>query len=224
MRVRSTLPRFRLKHVFPILALTLGAGLAPLQAASLSVQVSDSAGQKLADAVIFLTAESAEPSPAKPVSREHFVDQKDETFLPLVEVMAAGDQVIFRNSDRTRHHVYSFSPLGSFEFVLKPGESSTPVTLQKAGIIAVGCNIHDFMLSYLVVNDKGYAGKSDASGLISLGDLPPGKYSARYWHPRLRPGAAQPTQSITIAGEQANTAITLPVLPERKDDPDKDHY
>ena len=41
------------------------------------------------------------------------IDQRDETFIPYVEIFRPGDQVVFRNSDRTRHHVYSFAPAKS---------------------------------------------------------------------------------------------------------------
>lgn len=193
------------------------------QAATLTLQIGDGQGQALGDAVVTLTSESGEPTTPKPPAREHFIDQKDETFIPAVEVVQVGDAVIFRNSDRTRHHVYSFSPLGSFEFVLKPNEISPPVRLQKVGIIAVGCNIHDFMLNYLYVTDNRWTAKSDAKGVAVLSDLPPGNYAARFWHQRLRPGVPQPTEKISITGEAARATISLQLLPEHHDDADKDH-
>jgi len=212
----------RLKQFFLIIAGCV-AGFSGY-AATLSLQIGDGQGQALEDAVVTLTSESGEPSTARPPPRDHFIDQKDETFIPTVEVMQVGDSVIFRNSDRTRHHVYSFSPLGSFEFVLKPNEVSPPVKLQKVGVIAVGCNIHDFMVNYLFVTDGSWTAKSDAKGVAAIAGLPPGNYIAHFWHPRLRPGAPQPAEKISIAGEQTNATIALPVLPEHHDDADKDHY
>ena len=43
----------------------------------------------------------------------HVIDQKNLMFVPYVQVFRPGDAVVFRNSDRTRHHVYSFSPAKS---------------------------------------------------------------------------------------------------------------
>ena len=111
-------------HLVLSSAVLLCAAL-PAAAATLRLQVADQGGKPLADAVATLTPDAPD-SAARPPARDHFIDQKDETFQPFVEVVTAGDGVIFRNSDRTRHHVYTFSPLGQFEFVLKPNESSTP--------------------------------------------------------------------------------------------------
>jgi len=59
---------------------------------------------------------------------------------PLVTIVPRGGEVEFHNSDRTRHHVYSFSPARAFEFVLAPGEVSEAVRLDRTGVVAVGCN------------------------------------------------------------------------------------
>lgn len=193
-------------------------------AATLKLQVADQGGKPLADAVATLTPETPDTAP-KPAPRDHFIDQKDETFLPLVEIVAAGDQVIFRNSDRTRHHVYTFSPLGQFEFVLKPNESSAPVKLQKPGVIPVGCNIHDFMINYLFVTDSRWAAKSDAQGVATLNDVPSGTYTVKWWHPRQRPGAQAVTQTVTVSGDQASAGIALTVMaPPPKDDTERERY
>ena len=211
-----------------LLASVLLSGLAALTpsqrlaAATLTLTVTDTGQQALPDAVATLIPDSPDNS-SRPPPRDHFIDQRDETFIPLVEVVASGDSVIFRNSDRTRHHVYSFSPLGSFEFVLKPNESSPPVRLQKPGVIAVGCNIHDFMISYLVVSDARWAATTDSHGQLQFADVPAGGYSLTLWHPRQRPGAPPPPQHLTVTGDAA-LAVVLPVLPEHRDDDDHDHY
>jgi plastocyanin len=207
-----------------LLLLGLLACGAPALAASLSFQITDGGGRSLSEAVVTLTSESGDSAPAKVAPRDHFIDQQDETFIPAVEVVPVGDQVIFRNSDRTRHHVYSFSPLATFEYVLKPTEQSPPLKMQKAGVVAVGCNIHDFMLNYLFVTDSRWAAKSDDKGVVTLNDVPAGAYIAHFWHPRLRPGAPQPSQRITVGADNAKIAVSLPALPERKDDSERAKY
>ena len=200
----------------------LTASSLPAAAAVLTLQISDQSGRPLADAVAMLYPDTPDSAPAKPAApREHVVDQKDETFLPLVEIVAVGDSVVFRNSDRTRHHVYTFSPLATppFDFILKPNESSAPILLQKAGVIPVGCNIHDFMINYLFVADSRWVAKSDEKGSVTLTDVPPGAYTVKLWHPRLRPGVAQPAHPLTVSGEQASAALTMTVMaPPREED------
>lgn len=113
-----------LRRLLPILMASAGAaGIA--EAAEVLVQVHDRAGHPVNDAVVTVTGDSGSArTPATAV--EKVIDQRQETFLPYVEIFRPGDRVVFCNSDRTRHHVYSFSRVKTFEFVLKPGVSSRP--------------------------------------------------------------------------------------------------
>jgi hypothetical protein len=128
-------------------------------------------------------------------------------------VIHTGGAVIFRNSDTTRHHVYSFAPIKQFEFVQKPGDVSEPIRFDRPGTAAIGCNIHDDMIAYVDVTDAPWAGVTGANGQISLTGLPAGRFTATVWHPRLRPGAAPPSQAVTLATENTTLAVSLPVLP-----------
>lgn len=212
----------RLPLVLSVALLTCAAF--PSVAATLKLQAGDQGGKPLADAVAVLIPETQDTTPRQ-TPRDHYIDQKDETFQPLVEIVPVGDQVIFRNSDRTRHHVYTFSPLGQFEFVLKPNESSAPVKLQKPGVIPVGCNIHDFMINYLFVTESRWAGKTDAQGSVVLNDVPPGNYTVKWWHPRQRPGAPPVTQTVTVNGDQASASAVLTVMaPPPRDDTEREKY
>lgn len=207
----------------PVLLLTASL---PAAAATLKLQISDQDGKPLADAVATLYPQGGDAAPSKPsAAHDHFVDQKDETFLPLVEIVPVGESVIFRNSDRTRHHVYTFSPLATppFDFILKPNELSAPIKLTKPGVIPIGCNIHDFMINYLFVTDSRWAAKSDDKGAAALSDVPPGTYTVKLWHPRLRPGAAQPSQTVAVTGEETSMALSMKVMPAPRED-DRDKY
>ncbi len=159
-------------------------------AAELKVQVNDDKGHPVGDAVVTVLPQSAAqkiPDRSAP-SATRIIDQKDETFIPYIQVFRPGDKVLFRNSDKMRHHVYTFSPLKAFEFVLVPGESSKPLELDQTGVIAVGCNIHDLMITYLYVSDAPWIAQSGKDGRVSFPDVPAGPWVVRVWHPRLRPG------------------------------------
>src|SRR5438046_1325265 len=113
-------------------------------AAELKVAVRDGHGHPVADAVVSVTDVSASSTPQRVAwpATTRIIDQKDLAFVPYLQIFRPGDSVVFRNSDRTRHHVYSFSATRQFEFVLAPGESSGTLRLDKLGVVAVGCNIH----------------------------------------------------------------------------------
>jgi plastocyanin len=203
-------------RVFGVAWLLLGLA-APATAATVTIHVSDQQGRAVSDAVVTLARDGASASalPAEP-SKAYYVDQKDETFIPYVQIFRPGDKVIFRNSDTTRHQVYSFSSIKRFEFVLRPGEHSPALELDKTGVAAVGCNIHDDMVTYLFVSTAATIGMSSRAGNMTLGPLAPGRYTLRLWHPQLHPGEPQPEQQLTItnATEIRQLALTVALIPD----------
>ena len=203
-----------IKLIAVVVAMCLGARA---QAARLDVSVNETGGIGVADAVVTAVPQGGTALPAAqspPATRT--IDQKDQVFRPYVETFRPGDAVRFHNSDGTRHHVYSFSPLKAFEFVLAPGQTSTPQTLDSTGVIAVGCNIHDQMVTYLYVSDAPWMARTDREGHAQLAGLPAGRYEVRVWHPRLKP--RQP-DLVTIAvqvgaGETRAVPFRLALLPD----------
>lgn len=186
-------------------------------AAGLDVTVADARGSAAQDAVVSVRGGNGTRAAQPPTTRP--IDQRNETFIPYVEIFRPGDSVVFRNSDRTRHHVYSFAPAKSFEFVIAPGESTPPVTLDRVGEIAVGCNIHDQMITHLFVSDAPWIAKADAQGHVVFRDLPAGHYEISVWHPQLRPGQAEPHQAIDVGSGLASTTFTLPLTADPRPDP-----
>ena len=198
-----------------------GLGLATLlacgaaQGAQLAVDVADRQGRPVADAVVSLVrADGARSAPA--ARAPHVVDQKNLAFRPYVEVLRPGESVVFRNSDATRHHVYSFSRAKSFEYVVAPRQESAPMTLPRAGVVAVGCNIHDGMISYLYVTDAPWSARSDARGHVVLDGLPAGTYEVRVWHPRLPPTKQEIAQPGVVLGadDHRRLPFALALLPD----------
>jgi plastocyanin len=212
--------RFRSRWLIACVALTacvsVGAG-------ELAITVLDQRQQPVAGSVISLESDSAMPATPTP-SKTRIVDQKDEAFVPYIDIYRLQDKVVFHNSDKTRHHVYSFSPTRSFEFVVAPGETSTPVGFDKPGAIAVGCNIHDQMIMYLYVSDARWIAQAGADGQTRFTDLPAGSYTVKVWHPQLRPGKIEPPQSITIGAVDDAKALSfaLTLMPDPRLSPGRE--
>ncbi len=166
------------------------------RAGELSIDVRDLQGNALADAVVFAELTSGVPAPSAQPARA-VIDQVDKQFVPRVSVMRAGTVVSFPNSDNIRHSVYSFSPAKVFTTRLYAGRQSEPIAFDKAGVIVLGCNIHDRMLAWAVVVDTPHFAKSGNDGAALLRDLPAGEYRLNTWYP----GLAQPmVETVTIAG------------------------
>ncbi|WP_460890864.1 methylamine utilization protein, partial [Ramlibacter alkalitolerans] len=81
------------------------------------------------------------------------MDQVNSEFQPRVLVVTKGSRVRFPNSDTIRHQVYSFSAAKRFELPLYTGTPPEPVVFDRAGVVTLGCNIHDWMKGYVVILD-----------------------------------------------------------------------
>jgi plastocyanin len=197
----------------------VGSGRAPA-AAELSVDVTDARGRPAANAVIELQPVAAAARPTPPAARTRNIDQKDETFIPYVEIFRPGDSVVFTNSDATRHHVYSFAAAKRFEFVLAAGERSPPLRVQDVGSIAVGCNIHDRMITYLYVTDAAWAARTDAQGHASIVELPAGEYRLSVWHPQVRVAPAPRAVVLDSTHARQHSSFALPLMADARGERD----
>ena len=147
------------------------------------VFVTDAAGSPVADAVVwFSTADGI----GKPTYNSPFVvDQIDKQFVPQLSVIQVGDEVSFPNSDSVSHHVYSFSQQNSFELPLYRGGETPKVRFEHAGIVTLGCNIHDAMLGYILVLDTNDFAITDKDGVARFSRIPTADTAIKIWSPRL---------------------------------------
>lgn len=211
-----------MKRWLLVIGCILAANSVQAVAGKLIVQVVDAQARPVGDAVVTVTAQTP-ASVAAHTPALRYVDQKDEAFIPYVQVLQPGDRVVFRNSDHTRHHVYSFSPTKTFEFMLRPGDSSPALAFDQPGIVAVGCNIHDHMIAYLVVSAAPVR-VTGAKGRAVFDALPPGDYTIHVWHPQLRPGSAPASATATLTGADTRTlSFSLSLLPDPRGLGDREH-
>jgi hypothetical protein len=132
-----------------------------------------------------------------------------------VKAVFVGSTVAFPNRDSVRHHVYSFSPAKRFELPLYAGVPSQPVLFDRAGVVVLGCNIHDWMVGYIYVAESPWFGKTGADGRVVIADLPPRRYSVRVWHAQQEGDEDATRRALDIAAGQALEATwTVPLKPE----------
>jgi len=201
--------RSRRAPVFHFLA-ALAASLAcahAARAAGVTVAVADPAGRPLADAVVTLEPVGARV-PVKPMAGAQ-VEQVDRHFVPQVSVVTVGTPVSFPNHDTVRHHVYSFSPVKTFELKLYAGTPHEPVVFDKPGVAVLGCNIHDQMVAWVVVVDTPFYARSGATGRARIADVPAGGYQLRVWHASIPEGTEPTTVPLTVAAADVEQRIVL---------------
>jgi plastocyanin len=179
-------------------------------AANLEVRVANAEGAPVADAVVYALAASggSEVRGKKVVA----VEQLDREFVPYITVVQVGTTLTFPNRDPILHHVYSFSTPKTFEIKLYKGSSPGEFVFDKPGIVTLGCNIHDWMIGYILVVPTPWFAKTGADGAAQLRDLPPGAYDVRVWHPQQKVPAAN--QSLSVESN-SRASFSLEVLPRK---------
>jgi plastocyanin len=189
------------------LAATL-AGCAPLAAATLDVQVSGADGRPVADTVVTVHL-VGQPTPPVRIGTGYAIDQQNIQFHPFVAVVPVGARVSFLNHDPVRHHVYSFSPAKTFELKLEKRQEDRAVVFDKAGIVPLGCNIHDTMIAYIDVVDTPWAARTDAGGRATLTGLPTGPVRIDVWHPYLRAPGNMMTRAVPLGAAPRRESFTV---------------
>ena len=169
-------------------------------AAELSIKITDTEQNPLPYTVIELV-NSQYPATADAELAQ--VVQQGLTFQPFVSVIRQGTAVEFPNLDKTRHHVYSFSKAKTFELHLYAGKPKQPVVFDQAGIVTLGCNIHDTMLAYLYVSASRYSAVTDANGEAKFTDLPATDFQLSLWHPWQQ--QPLPTQQLKLTNDGIKT-------------------
>jgi hypothetical protein len=182
-------------------------------AADISFKLTDPKGAPIADAVVALIPLDL-PAQITPPAGPLEIAQSGQEFSMFVTPVVVGTTISFPNADKVGHQVYSLSPAKKFALPLyKPGQSDT-VVFDRPGVVALGCNIHDWMLAYVVVLETPWFAKSARDGAAVV-DVPAGRYRAEVWHPLL---AKTATRELTIArgAAPAPQSFTLALKPDRR--------
>lgn len=184
------------------------------QLGTLSVTVTTPSGQPIADAVVVAVPnDPAALAGARP--RAEQLDQIDKEFVPKVKPVFVGSTVAFPNKDSVRHHVYSFSPAKRFELPLYAGVPSQPVLFDKAGVVVLGCNIHDWMIGYIYVSESPWFAKTGTDGKAQIADVPARGYTVRVWHAQQEGTEEDTRKPIDVgAGQRVDAAWTIALKPE----------
>jgi plastocyanin len=181
-------------------------------AAELSVSVRTTKGGPVADAAVSLVPLDAPAPPPAPEAHAE-VSQENQEYGTYVTIVQTGSRVVFPNNDNVQHHVYSLSKAKKFELPLYNPHQAESFVFDMSGLVTLGCNIHDWMIAYLVVVPTPWFGKSDATGAVRI-TAPPGRYRLELWHPRQ---TTPITEEITLSeGAPGSREFALTLKPDRR--------
>ena len=193
--------------LFAVVLISLFCFTSVSASTAVKVRVLDQNNKPVPNAVVSIAADK-EITPSDSLA---VMDQIDRQFAPHILTIEKGRKVTFPNSDNVRHNVYSFSSPKPFEIRMFNGSDSSPVEFDKAGIVVLGCNIHDSMVGFIFVGDDELSAITDDDGIASLASFAP---EVTVWHPRL--SRTQNTRkTVNIAAEKGHGLIDimLPLIP-----------
>lgn len=184
--------------------------LAAFNSQALEVTVKDQEGNVLSDAVVWFEGEKHQLK-TNQAAEMYSMGQKDRTFTPHILVVPQGAKVEFPNFDSILHHVYSFSKPKPFELKLYRDTPKSEITFENQGVVELGCNIHDWMLGYiLVVNSHSYALTNDNGvAKIELDKQQSGSSLLNVWHERFE--KLDSSEQLKVVIDSVNQKITYTI-------------
>lgn len=161
-----------------------------------NITIKNDNNDPLPNAVVWLTA--GDPSSVIPPEAPYAMTQQNREFKPRILVVPQNAKVEFPNADSIMHHVYSFSKAKTFELKLYKEHPKAPITFDQTGVVELGCNIHDWMLGYIVVVDSTIFAITDENGHVDL-NANVGEYTLSVWHSGFSDISKVESQTITVA-------------------------
>ena len=150
------------------------------------------------DIVVFL--ENVKGEFKLPVEKP-FIDQKNLTFNPHVLPVLVGSTVEYPNNDNVLHNVFSPSKVKRFNLGTYGGGKVREVTFDKPGVVTILCNVHTEMSAFIIILENPYFTLTGPDGLFTIKNIPPGTYTIKTWHEKLK----EHKQEITIIKDERKT-------------------
>jgi plastocyanin len=127
--------------------------------------------------------------------RKVTLNQKDCEYHPHVLAFPAGSTVEVKNPDGILHNIHSYGERNDpFNLAQPKFKKTLTVTIEKAEIINVKCDVHAWMDGWFFVAENPYFTVTDNAGGFKLTDVPTGTYTLEVWHETL----GKVSQKVTV--------------------------
>jgi plastocyanin len=169
---------------------------------------SRNSGAELANVVVWLTPlgnSAPTSSVSEPANLQPMLAQRNKSFEPHVLVVEVGTVVQFPNEDPFFHNIFSLFDGKRFDLGLYEAGTTRSVRFDRPGVSFLFCNIHAEMSAVVVVVETPYFGISNHSGIVTIPDVPNGRYQMHVWYERSLPENLKAlTRTITISESRRN--------------------
>jgi len=116
---------------------------------------------------------------------EVVLDNNKCIFVPAALAVRTGQTIKLKNSDAAGHNCNVASFNNAINVNLPPN-SDTDVKFEKSDKVpaVVKCDIHPWMVAYMLIREDPYFAVTDAEGKFSIEKIPAGKWTFQFWHSR----------------------------------------
>ena len=124
-------------------------------------------------------------------------------YSPHVVALMTGQALIVRNADKTLHNVHSAAKNNrEWNRSQAPGAPDIEEVFAREELaIAMKCNVHPWMKSYVAVFAHPYFAVSGADGSFEIKNLPAGTYTVEAWHEKY--GTLR--QTVTLGAKEVKS-------------------
>ena len=188
------------RETFCVMLLVMIGVAVEASAGTITGKMTTSAAKDARNVVVYIDRIAGKefPAPTEPA----VMQQINKEFVPHVLPILKGGSVRFSNSDNILHNVHLYQGRRSlFNLATPAGAQPITKTFHEPGEMAVLCDVHPEMSAYIIVLETPYAVVTDADGHYEIADIPPGSYTLKTWHEKLKPVS----KTVTLQGEQTAT-------------------
>ncbi len=163
----------------------------------------------IANVVVTLNVDGREPAvPEDPVD----VGQTGCRFDNHVVVVPAGTTVSYSNADAISHNIHTYAIKNEgINKTVTSGRSSEQ-KLEKAEVVKVTCDIHPWMVSYIVVTEATSWDVTDELGAFAIENVPAGTYDVALWHETLGKGKGK----VTVKEDGSSELLEVKMAKKKK--------
>jgi len=131
------------------------------------------------------------------------LDQNGCMYKPHVIGVMAGQNIEIKNSDQTDHNIHPQPQTNQdWNQSQAPGTPAMTKSFPRQEVmIAVKCNIHPWMRSYIGVVSHPFFAVTGDDGTFTIKGLPPGTYTIESWQEKYGPQ----DQQITVGAKESKT-------------------
>jgi len=159
-----------------------------------------------------LDAGAPSPAPNQSGHPRPQMAQYKKQFAPHLLVVQAGTLVDFPNRDPFFHNVFSLFNGKRFDLGLYEAGETNSVRFDRVGVSYLFCNIHPEMSAVVVAVDSTYFAVSDASGAVSIANVPAGRYEMHVWYERSLPEDLKNLTRVVRISDSAHDLGAISVI------------